>query len=171
MAATVPGLAITEDYLLRLTRANPGWQFERSSKGELLVSPTTSLNGPRNVALSVQLSAWNARSKFGKVFDSSSGFTMPDGAILSPDGSCVRRDRWDALTPEQHDSYAPLCPDVCIEIASKTDSWAKVREKIERYVVYGAQYALAINPTTRQTFELGSSPESLALDIDAIIDA
>lgn len=171
MSAIVPGLTISDDYLLRLSRQNPGWQFERSSKGDLIVSPTTSLNGPRNVALSVQLSTWNARTNFGKVFDSSAGFTMPDGAVLSPDGACIRRDRWDALTPEQRDSYAPLCPDVCVEIASKTDSWAKVREKIGRYIEHGAQYALAINPITRQIHELGAPPEGLTLDTDAIIDA
>jgi len=171
MSAILPGLTISDDYLLRLSRENPGWQFERSSEGSLFVSPTTSLNGPRNVALSVQLSTWSARTNFGKVFDSSSGFTMPDGAVLSPDGSCIRQDRWDGLTPEQQDSYAPVCPDICIEIASKTDSWEKVRDKIDRYVAYGARYALAINPLTREIYERGSAVNGLELDTGAIIDA
>lgn len=96
---------------------------------------------------------------------------MPDGAVLSPDGSCIRQDRWDGLTPEQQDSYAPVCPDICIEIASKTDSWEKVRDKIDRYVAYGARYALAINPLTREIYERGSAVNGLELDTGAIIDA
>ena len=171
MAAILPGFTVDADYLLRVSGENPGWQFERTPDGSLVVSPTTSLNGPRNIELALQLAAWNTRTNFGKVFDSSSGFTMPDEAILSPDGSCVRRDRWDGLALEQQDSYAPLCPDVCVEIASKTDSWKQVRQKIDRYVGYGAVYAMAINPLTRETYERGSAPTGLELDTDAIIDA
>ncbi len=171
MSAILPGLTISDEYLRRLSTGNPGWQFERSPEGSLVVSPTTSLNGPRNIALALQLSAWNARTNFGKVFDSSSGFTMPDGAILSPDGSCIQKGRWDGLTPQQKDSFAPLCPDVCIEIASKPDSWKEVRQKIDRYVGYGALYAMAINPLTRDIYERGTAPAELELNTDAIIDA
>ncbi len=171
MAAILPGLTVSDEYLVRVSRENPGWQFERSGEGDLIVSPTTSRNGPRNVELSFQLATWNSRMNFGEVFDSSSGFTMPDGAVLSPDGSCIASHRWDALTPEQQDTFAPLCPDVCIEIASKTDSWSKLRRKIDAYAEYGAQYALAVNPLTRQKYERGTLPEGLTLDIEAIFDA
>ena len=46
---------------------------------------------------------------------------MPDGAILSPDLSWIRRDRWEALTTNQRASYAPIVPDVCIELVSPSD--------------------------------------------------
>ncbi len=171
MSAILSGITVTDEYLQRASRENPGWQFERSSAGLLIVTPTTSKNGPRNVELLTQLAAWNRATRFGKVFDSSSGFTMPDGAVCSPDGSCIRGDRWSALSDEEQDSYAPLCPDVCVEIESKTDSWAKLREKIDRYASYGAVYALAVSPTTRRTYIRGAPPLGLVLDIDVIIDA
>jgi hypothetical protein len=35
----------------------------------------------------------------------------------------------------------------------------------------GSQYAVAINPETREVVPLGTPPEGLVLDFDAIIDA
>ena len=55
--------------------------------------------------------------------------------------------------------------------SSKADSWQKVKDTIDRYEAYGADYALAINPLTRQTYERGLVPAELGLNIDAIIDA
>ena len=88
-----------------LARDNPGWQIEVASDGELLLSPTSSENGPRNTELLVQLEAWNRRTGYGKVFDSSSGFTMPDGAVLSPNASCISGDVWARLTGEERSGF------------------------------------------------------------------
>ncbi len=50
-----------------------------------------------------------------KLFDSSSGFRLPDGSVLSPDASLVALDRWQALSPEERRGFAPLCPDLVVE--------------------------------------------------------
>ena len=42
-----------------------------------------------------------------KLFDSSTGFRLPDGSVLSPDASVVRLERWQALTPEQRRLFLP----------------------------------------------------------------
>lgn len=62
-------------------------------------------------------------------------------------------------------------PDVLIEVASKTDDWRTVKAEIDKYVAGGAGYALAVDPRTRETYELGRPPADLEIDIDAIIDA
>ena len=36
-----------------------------------------------------------------RIFDSSTGFQLADGSVLSPDASLVREERWQALSPEQ----------------------------------------------------------------------
>ncbi len=154
-----------------LARDNPGWQIEVASDGELLLSPTSSENGPRNTELLVQLQAWNRRTGYGKVFDSSSGFTMPDGAVLSPDASCIPGDVWARLTGEERSGFAPVCPSVCIEIASRSDRWADVTAKIDRYAAYGASYALAIDPQTGAQYTTGQPPQGLFIDVRAVIDA
>ncbi|MEB3194011.1 MAG: Uma2 family endonuclease [Cyanobacteriota bacterium] len=44
-------------------------------------------------------------------FDSSTGFRLADGSVLSPDLLLLRRERWQALSPEQRRGFPPLCPD------------------------------------------------------------
>jgi Uma2 family endonuclease len=57
----------------------------------------------------------------GKGFDSSAGFTLPNGATRfsygdasrTPDASWIKTERWNALTEEEKASFAPICPDAC----------------------------------------------------------
>ena len=92
---------VTDEELLELAERNPGYQFERNVRGELVVTPTGMESGRASGEVLVQLGLWNRKTQGGVVLDSSTGFRLPDGALLSPDASWVRRDRWDALTPEQ----------------------------------------------------------------------
>ena len=50
------------------------------------------------------------------VFDRSTGFLLPDGSVLSPDGSAVRLERWQALTPAERQGFPPLCLDLVVEL-------------------------------------------------------
>ncbi len=52
------------------------------------------------------------------MFDSSTGFRLPDGSVLSPDASLVELERWQALSPEQRRGFPPLCPDLVVELAT-----------------------------------------------------
>ena len=80
--------------------------------------PTGSRTGWRNSELNYQLVQWAKADGTGLTFDSSTGFTLPDGAKRSPDGAWVRRERWEALSEEEQDEFAPLCPDFVLELRS-----------------------------------------------------
>ncbi|WP_416238309.1 Uma2 family endonuclease [Synechococcus sp. CCY9202] len=60
----------------------------------------------------MQLGLWASSQPGWCVFDSSTGFLLPDGSVLSPDGSAVRLERWQALTPAERQGFPPLCPDL-----------------------------------------------------------
>ncbi|MBD2427165.1 Uma2 family endonuclease [Phormidium sp. FACHB-1136] len=110
-------LQVTPAQFAALAAANHDLRLERTATGELMVNPPTgSETGYRNWSLSGELYLWwrNAGEP-GKAFDSSSGFELPNGATRSPDASWVSPDRWDALTPEQRQGFAPLCPDFVVE--------------------------------------------------------
>ncbi len=55
--------------------------------------PTGGGTGKRNSDLNIQLGLWNRETKLGFVFDSSTGFKLPNGATRSPDAAWVKRDR------------------------------------------------------------------------------
>jgi len=58
-----------------------------------MMSSASSITGGRNVSITGRLwQWWISNDKYGVVFDSSTGFTLPNGAILSPDASWISPD-------------------------------------------------------------------------------
>jgi len=102
-------------------QANPDLRIERTAVGEIMImSSTFSDTGNRSGKAFQQLANWADQDGSGETFDSSTGFTLPNGATRSPDASWIRSDRWNALTEEQKASFAPICPDFVIELRSSS---------------------------------------------------
>jgi Uma2 family endonuclease len=128
-------LTVTHDQFVELCVVNQDLQLERTATGELIIMPPTgSITGNRNSDIEGQLWLWNRQAKLGKTFNSSTGFHLPNGADRSPDAAWVRQDRWDALTREQQEGFAPLCPDFVLELRSKNDNMEPLRAKMREYM-------------------------------------
>jgi Uma2 family endonuclease len=82
------------------------------------MTPTGGSTSTRNTRLLMRLQLWADRQGDWKVFDSSTGFLLPDGSVPSPDASLVRQKRWLALSEAERDGFPPLCPDLVVELAS-----------------------------------------------------
>ena len=137
---------LTDDQFFQMCQKNSNYRFERTASGEILImSPTGSDTGRRNVKITTQLDIWNSESNLGEVFDSSTGFTLPNGAERSPDASWVKIERWNALTPEQQEKFAPICPDFVVELRSRTDSLKELQDKMQEYIENGAQLGWLID--------------------------
>lgn len=144
-------IKLTEEQFYLLCQENPDLKLERNAKGELIVMPPTGgETGKRNVKLIVQLALWNEHTQLGEVFDSSTGFTLPNKADRSPDVSWVEKSRWEALTPQQREKFIPLCPDFVIEILSPSDSLKKTQDKMQEYMDNGCRLGLLINRKKQQ---------------------
>jgi Uma2 family endonuclease len=145
-------LRLTPEQFELVCQANPDAVLELAADGQLIaMSPTGSETGAFNSALVALL--WMAVRRSGlplQLFDSSTGFRLPDGSVLSPDASLVRLDRWKALTPEQRRTFAPLCPDLVVELASPSDEGPRgvsaLRQKMATYRANGAQLGWLLLP-------------------------
>lgn len=138
---------MTDDEFLKLCLENPELRIERNSNLEIVVmSPASSLSGFFSGEVLAQLRNWNRLTKTGVVFDSSSGFTLPDRSVFAPDAAWVQRDRWNTLSKEQKNSFAPLCPDFVIEVVSKSDQITDAKRKMKTWISNGAQLAWLIDP-------------------------
>jgi Uma2 family endonuclease len=158
-------LELTDDQFFELCQRNRDLQFERSSTGELIImTPTGGETSNSNAGLTSQLWLWNDRTKLGKVFDSSGGFKLPNGADRSPDASWVKLDRWQALTPEQRQKFPPLCPDFVVELLSPSDNLKTTQDKMREYLENGARLGWLINRKTRQVEIYRSNREVEVLD-------
>jgi Uma2 family endonuclease len=156
---------LTDEQFFRLCQDNPEFRFELTARGELIVMPPTgSETGWRNNEFSYALTAWAKQDGSGLVFDSSTGFTLPNGAKRSPDAAWIRRERWRALTPEQRREFAPLCPDFVMELRSPTDNLLALQEKMQEYVDNGARLGWLIDPIEKRVFVYRPGQPVEALD-------
>ena len=172
-------LQLTVEQFAALCQANPDAVLELDASGRLIhMTPTGSETGSRNQTLGALL--WIAVRTAHlplKLFDRSTGFCLADGSVLSPDASVVRQDRWQALTPEQRRGFAPLCPDLVVELASPSDAGPRgltaLRRKMATYQANGAQLGWLLIPD-QQAVEIwpasdASEPQRLeaATELDA----
>lgn len=148
-------LRLSPEQFERVCQANPDAVLELTADGQLIaMTPTGSETGARNQSLGALLWWAVRRSELPlKAFDSSTGFRLPDGSVLSPDASLVRLDRWRALSPEQRRSFAPLCPDLVVELASAADEGPRgiraLRQKMATYRANGAELGWLLLPEER----------------------
>jgi Uma2 family endonuclease len=85
-------LRLSPEQFARVCEANPDAVLELAADGQLiLMTPTGGETGARNHSLGLALGlAARSCAVPLKLFDSSSGFRLPDGSVLSPDASAVR---------------------------------------------------------------------------------
>ncbi|SHJ50180.1 Endonuclease, Uma2 family (restriction endonuclease fold) [Hymenobacter daecheongensis DSM 21074] len=150
-----PHLAeMTDDEFFSFCQQHADLRIERTATHEILImSPTGSRSGKRNARLNGQLYLWfSTHSHLGEVFDSNTGFTLPDGSVLSPDASWVSAAKWNALTAEQQDKFAPVCPEFVVELKSASDSTKTLQAKMLDWLRNGAQLAWLLVPETETAY-------------------
>ncbi|WP_184174414.1 Uma2 family endonuclease [Rhabdobacter roseus] len=144
---------MTDDMFFDLCQANSQLLMERDKHGNIIVmAPTGSDTGNYNFELGFQLGLWNRETGLGYVFDSSAGFTLPDSAVRSPDVSWIVKDRWEALTDTERSRFAPICPDLVVEVRSASDSLPDLQRKMEAYRANGARLGWLIDRENKQVF-------------------
>jgi Uma2 family endonuclease len=172
-------LRLTPEQFERVCAANPEAVLELTADGRMIVmTPIGSETSSRNSRLVMRLLLWADRQGGWKVFDSSGGFRLPDGSVLSPDAALVSLERWRALSAEQRRGFAPLCPDLVVELASPSDQGPRgisaLRRKLAAYQANGAQLgwlllpqeqAVEIWPVTGEPVRLEGAKELDAGDV------
>ena len=149
---TLPrSLTFTPSQFAEVCAANPEAVLELAADGTLIeMTPTGGSTGARNSRLVAQLENWAVAADLGWiVFDSSTGFLLPDGSVRSPDASVVRLDRWQALSAAARESFAPICPDLVVELASPSDELEVLRRKMVAYMTNGARLGWLLLPQKR----------------------
>ena len=163
--ALPPGLQLSPEQFALVCEANPEAVLELTAAGQVMAMPPTGgETGGRNNLLSARLQIWALEQGGWKVFDSSTGFRLPDGSVLSPDAAVVRLERWQALTPEQRRGFPPLCPDLVVELVSPSDGGPRgseaLRRKMAGYIANGARLGWLLFPEQRavEIWQPGAGP-------------
>ncbi|MEO7767141.1 MAG: Uma2 family endonuclease [Ferruginibacter sp.] len=144
---------MSDEEFFNFCQQNPDLRMERDHNKQIyIMAPTGFYTGNFNTDIITELNLWNRKSKIGKVFDSSTGFTLPDGAVFSPDASWVSNEKISLLTVEEKNKFAPVCPDFVIELKSPSDNLKKIKNKMLKWIENGARLAWLIDPAGKQVF-------------------
>ncbi len=173
LTLNIKSVGLTEEQFELLCRDNRELRIELTAEGELIIMPPTGMKaGWRNGEIIFQLVQWAKQDGTGLCFDSSTLFTLPNGAKRSPDACWIKREKLATLTEKEQEGFAPVCPDFVIELRSRTDSLATLKEKMQEYLDHGARLGWLIDPRHKriyiyrpnQSVECLDDPESVSGD-------
>ncbi len=133
-----PARYMTEEEFFRFCRENDELRIERDKNGNIEIMPPTGLHtGSRNAQLTSELTFWNRIRQKGGVGDSSTGYTLPNGAVRSPDASWISHERLASTTQDDRERFVHAVPEFVAEIRSKSDRRKTIREKMQEYLECG----------------------------------
>lgn len=139
---------------------NNDLRIERTADGQMIImAPTGSETGNRNSEINAEIVFWNRVHKLGVTFDSSTGFTLPNGAERAPDTAWIRKERWDALSPLEKKRFAQIAPDFVLELRSEDQSLSELREKMDEYMDCSCRLGWLIDPQNRRTYVYNENGE------------
>ena len=176
LSVNLPGSeSMTTEQFYEFCQVNRDLRIERTANGEVIVMPPAFADiGNRNGKIFQQVANWADRDSTGETFDSSAGFTLPNGAMRSPDVSWIKIERWNALTEQQKASFAPICPDFVIELRSKSDTLKGLQAKMQEYIDNGALLGWLIDRQNQKVYiyrpnlevEILENPELVSSELE-----
>jgi Uma2 family endonuclease len=142
-------LRVNREEFEKLCQDNPDLRLELTKEGQLItMAPAGWESSKRNSKLNSRVDIWNEKINLGEVFDSSGGFTLPNGAVRSPDVTWIQKSKLEGISSDI--AFPEVVPDFVIELRSKTDSLKTLREKMEEYRSNGVRLGLLVDPKNNQ---------------------
>jgi len=155
---------LSEEEFFDFCQQNPDLRLERTANHEIIAMPPAGAESSRKSGeVLMQLMLWNRQHQLGYVFESSAGFTLPDGSVRSPDASWVPKAAYDALPEQQRLRFPPVYPVLVVEVRSPSDGLALLRRKMESYLANGVAVGFLLDPSTETAtvYRHGQEPEDI----------
>ena len=146
-------IEMTDDQLVQFCADNRELRIELTAKKELIIMPPANpTSSQENSSLTAQIYFWTKRDGRGLCFDSSAGFTFPNGAMRSPDASWIARERWESLDAADRRRFSHIAPDFVTELRSPSDRLATLQAKMAEYIENGVRLGWLIDPRQRRVY-------------------
>ena len=153
LALDFRAIEMTDDQLVQFCADNRELRIELTSKKELIIMPPANpTSSQENSSLNAQLYFWTKQDGSGLCFDSSAGFTFPNGAMRSPDASWIARERWESLDAAERYRFSHIVPDFVVELRSPTDRLVTLQAKMAEYIENGVRLGWLIDPQRRRVY-------------------
>ena len=143
----------SDDEFFRFCQENDLARIERTANHEIIIMPPAGFESSYSSGQAFgSLLIWNRQHRQGRVLESSVGYLLPDGAVLSPAASWVSPERLATVTPEQLQKFPPLCPDFIIEVKSPSDRIPTLQAKMEQWLSNGVRLGFLIDTETETAY-------------------
>jgi Uma2 family endonuclease len=160
---------LTDEEFEQLCMRNELAKLERTKEGKIIVNALAAAGtGDANSEIITQLRLWWKQHRRGRVFDSSTGFFLPDGSSMSPDAAYITAEQASSLRRGDLDHFLRLAPAFLIELRSKSDSLAALKQKMEEWIANGAQLGWLIDPQSRSVLVFEPGKEHRVVKDNAI---
>lgn len=114
-------MGLSDEAFEELCFANKELLIERESDGKInVMSPVSGRSGRSELKFNGALYNY-VLANGGESFSSSTGFTLPDGSMKSPDACFLSAEKLATLTDEDFDHFLEVVPDFVVEVISPTD--------------------------------------------------
>lgn len=132
---------------------NPQLKLERESDGKIIfMSPSGSSTSNIILKIAFEIELYNRQHQLGEVFESSAGFTLPDGSVRAADIALVTYQQLDTITEAEYQKFAPVTPLFIVEVASPSDRLADQQAKMDVWMRNGVQLGWLIDPNAQQAW-------------------
>ena len=171
LALDFSAIEMTDEQFVQFCADNGDLRIELTAERKLIVMPPANPDtSSKNYSINGEVYVWSKQDGTGVGFDSSAGFTLPNGAVRSPDASWMSKERWEAVPEDDKLRFSHIAPDFVAELLSPSDSLRMLQAKMEEYIENGVRLGWLIDPFRRQvhiyrpgqTVEILESPASVS---------
>ena len=160
--------ALTVRDLEKLQADSPDLRMELVNGEIRVMSPSGGESGAVSAKIVARLVVWAEDRRIGQVFDSSTGFVLPNKTkdVRAPDAAFVRADR----LPKTPRGYIEVVPDLVVEVRSPSDSLTQLRQKIQSFFAVGTQVGILVDPDNRlvEVYRPGQNAPQVLRDGDVL---
>jgi len=143
---------MTDEEFFQFCMDNQEVRIERDKDRNIIIMPPVTYDsGNRESEVATDVKVW-ARKNGGDAPSASTGFTMPTGAVRSPDASWISPERLAKMPESERSKFAAIVPDFVIEVRSKTDRIKMLKEKMLEWIENGVRLGWLIDPKTETTY-------------------
>ena len=152
---TIVADEMSEDEFFYFCQQNANLRIEREADKKIIIlEPTGNESGHYESEVIYQLTDWNIKKSEikGIAFSSSTGFTMPTGAVKSPDASWLPLDKWLQLPAADRKKFTHVCPYFVAEVRPDSDNLAYLQKKMLEWIENGVKLGWLIDPKTKTSY-------------------
>jgi len=143
---------MTDEEFFQFCMDNKNTRIERDKNRNIIITPPVNFDsGERESDIIADVKFW-CRKNGGKALSSAAGFTLPNGAIRSPDASWISLERLAKMPASEKSKFAAIVPDFIVEVRSKSDRLNLLKDKMLEWIENGVRLAWLIDPKAEMTY-------------------